>query len=364
MAHTVASTVDNPAGRLRSALDAAELAAVAPSAQNVEALLLKLDEIQATFAELETQGVDLRAERVRWENLTRRLASRPQLIARPAAALPGGLAALRARHGKPAQPPASAPADSGSATTDPADPGTDAPWWRADLVQARRRRRVAGEIVAILVGVPLLLGGLYWLVTTLFPPDPAAVATIQSEAAIDAAVEAGDATAALPEIEAAFANFPQEGALAVWVAVLARLAGDEERAAEADAAADALFGEDRELLLLTYSDHYARIGDPTTSLDFARRVIELNPESAQAWYHQGRAAEMLQNRALALSSLDRAATLADADSPELAVNARFLYAQLLQQPDFAAGVPLTATQTLTATQALSGAQPVTTTPAP
>lgn len=344
MAHTVATLLDNPANRLRSALDAAETSAVAPSAQTVEALLLQLDEVQATFAALEAQGVDLRAERVRWENLTRRLASRPQLIARPAAALPGGLDALRARHGKPGAPVA-------LATAAGTDAGEDAPWWRADLVLARRRRRLLTEIVAILVGVPLLLAGIYWVVQTIFPPDPAAVATLQSEAAIDAAVSAGDATSALAAVETTYAEFPQEATLAVWVSVLARLAGDEERADAAAREAEALLGADSELLLLTFSDHYARIDDAATSLAWAQRVLALYPESAQGWYHQGRAAEMLHDRALALTSLERAAALAEADSPELAVNARMLYAQLLQQPDLSGVVPLTATGTLTVTPA-------------
>jgi tetratricopeptide (TPR) repeat protein len=336
MAHIVPNTIQNPAARLRASVDTLESTSVAPSAATVEALLLQLDETQAQFAALEAQGLDLRAERVRWENLTRRLGSRPQLIANAARGLPGGMAALRSRHGRTPE---------------------DAFWWSADLAFARRRRRLFTEIAAILVGIPLLLGLIYWGVTVFFPPDPAAVATLDVEAEVDKAVAAGDVTAALIAAEEAFAGFPDQANLAVWVAILANEAGEGERAADAENAAAAIYGDDVESLWLVFADHHARIGNFEASIDYAQRTIARNPENATAWYHQGRAAAQLGDRALALESLDQASRLAEETSPELAVNARLLLADLMRQPDFGVPVALTATIGLTTTQPATAPQP-------
>jgi len=318
MAHTVESNLRHPAAHLRASLDALESGLVKPRAQEVETLLLLLDTTQAQFGLLEAEGVDLRAESVRWQNLTRRVTSRPSLIARPARALPGGLAALRNRHGKSAG---------------------DAVWWGADLAASQRTRRVVTEIVAILLGIPLALAAIYLTVTWLFPPDPAAVATLQAEAAIDQATAGGDPSTALAAAEAAFAAYPDQGALAAWIAVLATVAGDDERAAAADATARTLYADDPNELALTYSDHYARIGDAAASLSYAQEVLARDPENALAWYHQGRAAMLLGDRALALESLERVSTLAADSSPELVVNARMLYAELLRQPDLSILTP-------------------------
>lgn len=326
MAHTVESSVQNPASRLRASILALESAAVAPTAASLEDLLLQLDATQAAIADLEAQGVDLRAERVRWDNLTNRIASRPALVARPAAALPGGLEALRSRHGKSID---------------------SAPWWGADVTLSKRRRRVGVEIVAILVGIPLVLVAAYFLFSAIFPPDPVAVAILEVEATIDQAVVDGDLAAALPAARAAWEANPDRSELAAWVAVLATEAGDAELAADAAAAAALLLADDPVMLALTYADHNARIGNAAASLDYARDALALDELNAMAWYQQGRAARMLGDRALALQSLARASELAMESSPELSVNARVMYGDILQQPDLSALGGVTQTVPLT-----------------
>ncbi|MGL4650808.1 MAG: hypothetical protein ACRC1H_15480, partial [Caldilineaceae bacterium] len=165
--------------------------------------------------------------------------------------------------------------------------------------------------------------------------------------AIDAATAAGDPAAALPAVEAALAAYPDEVSLAVWVAILAGLAGQNDRAVDAAADAEALAGGDLEVLWLLYSDHHARLDDAATSLDYAQRVIARNPANAEGWYHQGRAAALMGDRQLALRSLERTSDLAADTSPALAVNARFLLADLMRQPPLPLDLGMTETLTLT-----------------
>jgi tetratricopeptide (TPR) repeat protein len=287
-------------------------------------LLTSLDRVEAEFDRLEEGGVDLRAERVRWGNLTDRLRSHPALIARAAAPLPGGLAALRAKH---------APAA--------------AFWWHADEERDRRVRRALIETLAIVGGIIAVLIVGYQIVIRLFPPDPRAVALIQTSSAIDARIAEGDWPGALAVAEASFAEWPDDPELASWVAVLAEQTGDPARAAEATLIAQELLADDPVRFWLLQSELRQRTGDYQGGSAAADKALALAPDNPEATFMKGKAAMFLNDRETALIYLDRTYTLASESNPQLALNARVLWGELIQRAQLE--LPAGATSTLTPT---------------
>lgn len=320
MAQLIDSGVRNAGARLRDDLDMLERLAVKPDAKTVESLLTSLDAVEQEMASLEDDGLDLRSERVRWGNLTDRLQSRPNLIARAASGLPGGLSALRARHA----------------------PATGF-WWHADEVRARRLRRAWTESLAIVAGVAIVLVVGYWLFTWLFPPDPRAVAVVRATADIQAGIGQGDWDAALEAAETALAAWPDDPELAIWVGVLATHTGDEARSAEALAAARSLLSDTPSRYWLLLSSAYQDAGSAEDGMAAADEALALAPDDPEANFIKGKAAMLLGDRAMALEYLDRTYTLASDANPALAVNARVLWSEMIQTapmlPDDATAPP-------------------------
>jgi tetratricopeptide (TPR) repeat protein len=309
MAHTVESRAATPANQLRSLLDEIERRIVQLEPAAVESLLLQLDEAERTFETLEAEGVDLRAERTRWENVTRRLAAAPALIARPAARLPGGLAALRAAH-----------------------PDASGPWWRADEVRARNVRKGLLQLAALVGGIVgvVLLG--WWLLTTFFPPDPHAVALLNATTAIERAVDAQDWPTALQAVEQADPTVRDDPEVLLWEAVIAERTGDDARAAAARDAASAALPEDQVRILSTLAMNRVRAGDVEGARAAAQEATALDAQSAQAWYVLGLVEATAGDVQAALGALERAQQFAGEEQPEVAVNARMLMADLIRRP--------------------------------
>lgn len=310
MAQWIESSVRNAAVAVRERLAALEKIAVTPSAATVEALLTGMDDVGAELARLDADGMDVRAEMVRFDNLQRRLASRPQAIARAAARVPGGMDALRAAH-----PPA------------------DAPWWQADHVQSARVRRTLLEIGGILAAVAALLALVYVVMTYVFPPDLRAVALINASSAIDARIAESDWAGALQVAEDAYAQWPDEPELATWVGVLAEKSGDPARSAQAFADVKRLTAAEPIRYWLLRSDTYARALDSAQAVAAAKEAIKLAPDNPEATFAVGRTAEAAGDRATALEYLDKTYQLAEESNPQLAVSARVLWGTLIQQPE-------------------------------
>lgn len=313
MAHSVDSQATSPGAALRAELDGLERLAVKPSRASVEELLLKLDEVQAALERLEEGNTDVRAERVRWENVTRRLESRPGLIAGPAVAA-GGLPALRRKHGRETNPQRGA-------------------WWDADITRRRRIRRVITETTAILAGIAALVLVAWWIFVTFFPPDPVAVALLNATTAIERQVDAGDWPAALAEAETSFATNPGQPELALWVAVLAEITGDSARAEEMRTRALELLQGDRVGFYLVLSNHQARAAQGEAAVKSAEAALALEPENPEVTFALGRAAFIVGDRERALEYLDKTYTLAIESNPQLALNARVLYGDMMRMPD-------------------------------
>jgi len=307
LAHNVESQFQTPTDALRGLLDSLERLAVKPNPSSVEELLVSLDKAEAELDILEESGIDVRSERVRWENLLRRFDSQPQLIAIAARGYPGGMSGLRAKH-----PPA------------------ESFWWQADKIRAERQRRQLIRAIVLLLIAAVVVYGSYWLFTYFFPPDPAAVAYVQASADIERAVDAGDWNAALQTAEEAIAG-SSDPDLILFAAAVAEQAGAEERAAELREQARALLPENPLGYWVTLGNRRLRVFNADKAQEAAEEALALAPDDPEVALLLGRIAIERGDRAVALSELDRAYNLALESSPQLAVSARVMYADLMRQ---------------------------------
>ena len=308
MAQSHESNVRNAAVAVRERLAVLEKGAVKPSPATIEALLTGMDEVAAELDRLDADGMDVRAEMVRFDNLQRRLASHPRTIARAAAGLPGGMSALRAAH-----PPA------------------DALWWQADTVQAARVRRTALEIIGILAAIAAVLALIYVVITYVFPPDPRAVAVLTAVNEIDARIAQEDWTGALQVAEDAYTQWPDDAELATWVGALAEKNDDAARAATAFADVQRLTQADPIRYWILRSDTFARTMEFEQAVAAAQEALAIAPENPEATFAMGRTAEAIGDRDTALEYLNKTYELAVESNPQLALNARVLWGTLVQQ---------------------------------
>ncbi|MCB0045701.1 MAG: hypothetical protein KDD92_09740 [Caldilineaceae bacterium] len=312
MAHTVDNSVRNPAGRLRDDLALAERLVVNPQGE-VERLLLLLDSIHEQFTVLEAEDVDLRPERGRWDGLLRKLESGPAKLV--AAAGSGGMNALRQRH-----PPA------------------EHFWWHLDEILARRRRRFFVRSASTIVALIVLLVGGYWLINTLFPPDPVAVFMVDTNAQLDRLIADQNWTDALAELDTAKATYPDEPELYIWEEAIAAKINDATRGAAAGEKAQTLMAENPVRYWIILADHRLRVDDVAGADASLAAALELDPGSAQGHFLLGEIAERRGDYAAAVDFFNQAYELALDTDNQLAAMARVRMANALQsigQPDFA-----------------------------
>ncbi|RIK24933.1 MAG: hypothetical protein DCC55_40970, partial [Chloroflexi bacterium] len=200
MAHAIESRAKSAANELRDRLDKAERQVVNLNATNIEEFLLLLDEIERMFEELIKNEMDVRPEEGRWEGLLSRISSKPGPLV-VAAKRAGGLAQLRQRY-----PPA------------------ENFWWHLDTEVTKRRVRTIRRAVVTLVALVVVVAGALWALDFFFPPDPRAVALVNTNAAIDQALTDPDLSEeerwakALGAVEQAQEALPNEPELMVWEA--------------------------------------------------------------------------------------------------------------------------------------------------
>lgn len=342
MARTVATSYQTPADALRKALDRLENLVVKPNAQSIEELLVTLDQAEVELDLLEGSGIDVRSERVRWENLLNRISSKPELITAAASGVTGGLAALRTAH-----PPA------------------ESFWWHADAQRAERQRRGLTRFLVTVVALIVLLAGAYWLFNTLFPPDPTAVAYIETASKIEQAIDADDYPRALAVVQEALKSNP-DVELVLWAAVLAERTGDETLAQQYKEQAQTALQATPAAFWISLGNKRLRAYDSEGASAAAQEALKILPEDGESLLLAGRAALTLGDRQAALDYLDRAYLAAGEENPQLAVSARVLYGELLRQIELPGEsmkstdtTSITATLTLTATSTITTTSPIT-----
>ncbi len=311
MAQTIEMRIGNAANQLREMLDKAERLVVQVDRTTVVDLLTLLDRIDALFEELESteNGPDLRPEQTRWQSLLNRVNRQPQPIVRAAAAA-GGLSKLRQEN-----PPA------------------ESFWWHLDEIVARRRRETIRRGLITLVTGAVIIVGLLWAINTFFPPDPTAVAMVETTNTIDQLVSEQRWEEALQVIRAAREQMPDQPQLIVWEAVMLEQLGDRAAAAEALAQAQAALSDQPVQFYLYLGNSRLQSGNLNGAEQAALQAQELDPEEAQVYFLLGGIAETRGEISKAVDYFDQVFQLAQESNPQLAVIARVRMGQLLQNPN-------------------------------
>jgi tetratricopeptide (TPR) repeat protein len=265
------------------------------------ALLHLLDRVADELERLETRGVDLRAERGRWETMLAQLRRRAKTLV--------------------------AQVDPTLATQRP--PGARWWWYLDEQVTADRRRRLRQTLVGVLVGLGVLALAYFFYENFVAPPPHIRQATAQFYDG-ERAVTKGDWARAIEHFESAVAFDPEYAEAHLWLGVLYQETDAADRAAVAFEQAQRHF-DTESYFLFQRALFYLASGDTGAASGDAQRAIEAFPDRPEGYYVQGHVAEELGDLELAVASFRRVIELAEASGAvELEVNARLRLATLTE----------------------------------
>jgi tetratricopeptide (TPR) repeat protein len=291
---------------LREALDQAERQLQRLDGSNIEAYLVRLDQIEQMFADFAAEPEAVRSEQGRWEGLLNRISANPALIVNAARAA-GGLAALRARH-----PPATAR------------------WWHLDTGLAARRGQSVRRIAITAGVIVLLLAAAYWGINAFTPSGPEAGSPAGVAGEIEQLAANQQWQEALAVVESARQTSPGDPELLVWEAVLAEQVGDAARAEAALAQAQAQFADQPAAFWLLVGNLRQRVGALERAEAAAQEALAAAPQDPQVTLLLANIAEARGDRAQAIDYLNQTIELAGDDNAELAAAARVRLGMLMQ----------------------------------
>lgn len=309
MAHTVIASLRTQGTHLREMLDKAERLAVQLEPATVESFLKSLDTIEALLTELEASGFDVRPEATRWESLLNRVNSHPQPIVRAASSV-GGMAQLRA-----------------------ANPPAESFWWHLDTEVAQRRRKAISRAAVTLASIIIIVVGALWALETFFPPDPIAVAMVETTSLLDRMTSEQDWEGALAVVQDARQRLPDQLELAVWETVLHERLEDPVAAARTLAEAEAMTQARPIDLYIQLGNKRLLVNDLDGAEAAAQQGAAMAPEEAQITFLLGGIAEARGQLGTAIDYFQQTFELAQEENPQLAVIARVRMGQLMQSPD-------------------------------
>ena len=303
----VPPTMLTPSDRLRESLDEAEQSVVSlrGTGPPVLGLLHLLDRIADLLTELDAGGVDVRAERVRFDTVQRQLRRRQrQFLIEADTAFQEERVAV--------------------------GPDQARWWWFLDEAVARQRQDRLRRALAWGLGL-VFLCVVVWLVYDRFiAPPPQARQSFQHSAAGEGLVEEGDLRAALVEFEAAAAMTPDDPMLWIWQGVIHFELDEPDEAQAAFDTARSLCETEADFLL-DRGLAYLRVGDLAAASADVERTITMNPSSAMAYYLRASVALEREDYAAAVADLERAAELAqEAGDSQLEATARVQRAMVMQ----------------------------------
>src|SRR5690606_22352743 len=213
------------------------------------------------------------------------------------------------------------------------NPPAESFWWHLDEIVARRRRETIRRGLITLVTGAVIIVGLLWAINTFFPPDPTAVAMVETTNTIDQLVSEQRWEEALQVIRAAREQMPDQPQLIVWEAVMLEQLGDRAAAAEALAQAQAALSDQPVQFYLYLGNSRLQSGNLNGAEQAALQAQELDPEEAQVYFLLGGIAETRGEISKAVDYFDQVFQLAQESNPQLAVIARVRMGQLLQNPN-------------------------------
>lgn len=302
----------NPADELRALLDSLEERRVKLTGMEAQAafqVLRDLDEVQTRLQELEAPGLDLLAERGRFDSIQNRLQQR----AAPLLKALGGAANLAARRPQPLPP-------------------AESWWWYLDEWVARQRRRLRRQIALIVGVIILLLGGVYVAFQTVLAPAPEVVARLEAENETLAALDQGDYPAALAAVEQGLQKVPGETSLLLLQGVIQEILGDSAGAEQSFGAAQVNVAQPVEFYL-GRSRYYIRANRLAEAEADAHSALKLDQTLAGAWLLLGQTLEFQDQRAEAIAAYQQAADLAAVSGEnEIFVTARMAAARIGSSP--------------------------------
>ena len=305
--YTVPSVVRTLVDGLRELLDEAEQSVgnLAKTGPQVLGLLHLIDRTVDTLVELETNGVDVRAERVRMETIQRQLGRQQRRFVVEAGVAYGETRAA-------------------------VQPDATRWWWFLDEAVAQQRRdrirRTSRWGLALAVVCVVM-----WLVYDRFiAPPPEVREAYQLSVSGENLVETGDLRAALDAFKAATALTPDDPKMWTWQGVLHTKLGEEEEAQAAFDEAYSLYGTEASFLL-DRSIAYVRLGDLDAASDDVEQVIADDPQLGWAYYVRSGLNVERGDCFAASADLEQAAELAnEAGETQLEALARTQRAMVLQ----------------------------------
>lgn len=273
------------------------------ASQSAIALLTEASAAHTLLDALEAQGVDVRPELVRLQNVSEATTRRASTLVRVMGGL-GAYAELRSRIA----------------------PGSKDPWWRLDeIVAGIRRKRLTW--LAALAGTCVLLGLMgYAFRGILFPPDPVGDATNAAMRAIGS----GDFSKALGAIDAGLTITPTNAELLIWRGALAEKQNLPD-ATQTMKAGQAGYPNPLDFYTLR-ADIYLRLAETDKAMSDLNAAIQLAPNDPIAYFLRANAWENKDDFARAMADLDTAGALAEkGNNPQLSAMIRIRAGQLMQE---------------------------------
>lgn len=282
----VSDTPHTPIGRVRETLDEAERLVSNLRACGAEALRLLplLDRVSEELTQLEAAGVDVRAERVRFETVLRQLRSRQsRFVAQTGAALRQKRATVQ--------------------------PDQSHWWWFLDQAVAQQRRTRLRRALSWGLAVIGLLAVAAWAYDRFVAPPPEVRRALEHTATGERLVDEGDLRAALAEFEAAASLTPADPEPWLWRGVVYHELNEPAQAEAAFEVARSLYDADFDFFL-ERGVRYLRVGNLDMAGADAEQAIAENPQSGHGYYLRANVATRREDYAAALADLERAVELA------------------------------------------------------
>ncbi len=282
-------------------------------------LLENMDRISELLPMLDAAGVDLRAERARWQEVQGALRRHGDDLRVELAPL-GGLKSLR-------QVLVSFPSPD------------DRWWWWLDETAKRALRQRIFVTTAAIAGILLLIVGGVWAFNKLFPVAPSISMAYEHKANADNFIIDGDLRAAVTELEAAYQATPDDLEIQALIAVLYDLLGESDLAQPVLHAMYEAYPSS--IVDINLAQAYVSTGAAEKALPLALQAVRKNPENPHGWLVMGMVYEARGDVQSAMDAYQRAAEKANAAQDyQTEAFAKVRLATLLQKPQLPSRSPI------------------------